>query len=347
MKTTIFQALALLCFTNTYAQVDNLSTVMFNSKTSTDNNNIIINDDDKSTFIAYFNKHIKDTNDYIYVLPLAVGGLHLNKETRTKCIFFNNNYYPINGEPTYKNWMPHHFKTGNYLLNRKYMVSPAWNFKFKDSNKTHQAFEYESILKAIQFHESWNYTNGVFQKKNILITTAHLDPFDKTKKGFFPEISIKTDLLNNKKTTLFKQNIKYDYMFNIDENGVQKNELDHILRKLINDVVDKKLSLEDINEKQLTYTKELLMEDRIIEMWDDKKNAPAINPDGTAVTIIEKSPYSLEDIVGVQFTEDWFFIDKEFGISKKVKSISLIVEKDNLETNKTENIILPFKIIFN
>lgn len=200
--------------------------------------------------------------------------------------------------------------------------------------------------------ENWSYSTNNFTKDDLTYVINYSDSISKNHL-----LTIKT---NDKKSPLkiFKNNIKYNFYYSHQKSNPSVNEkllyeklthkytginLETFYRftgQIVSDIINSKVKIYNLNGT------ELLLNSNISNSFSMPTVVNYSN-DSTTISVVSV-PYQIQDIVGYQFTEDWYITENKFHFIKKVKSISFLVKDygKNGELLSTPK-LLPFKIKFN
>lgn len=291
-------------------------------------------------------------------------------DDETEIVNTINNQYYLSIKKEYLKW----YQDGNfYLFNdtpkldkngEQYydeLGDPLFITTLEELDILKNIFSYNSI-------EKWNYSTNNFTKENLI------NEIEIISKGYDSSLYIKSFVTNKVKPhkekdslIVLQKNVTYNQLLSpyyrysdsnmthyeknqaiIDykdykANHIHKQQYQNFIRSLIKDLLENKLRLTDINKQKLCikfgYKSILNNIDTIAQYEIGEING---------YTIISNELH-LDDIIGIQFNEDWYLAKNQFDIVKKVNSISFLVKNVYPETGELlpEPKVLPFKIKFN
>lgn len=246
--------------------------------------------------------------------------------------------------------------TNNYIKANSEFLKPY----FGDRYNPIYIEDIENTKSMLSFNENWNYSNNKFTKES-LATGISKQVFGKDKK-FRGHMYVYTKIIkqNSIKNQLLKENVKYDFWFytyvmdkETEEciatckypnevkqaiieknsetiNGLSQFEIKSLLTPIITDIYTGKLKIYDTAGN-------IIETDKLDDFFSFKKRVKesSINEKGeifyeeNAKTKLINFSYKISDIIGINFTENWYFAKNQFDIIKEVTSISFIVNDYN------------------
>jgi hypothetical protein len=232
-------------------------------------------------------------------------------------------------------------------------------------------------LKLIETAESWIYKKGDFTKKSNINTLNIMVYDNENKPKALRSVYNKFLTKKSKKGKVFKENLSYNYIFHpllFDKKHLseisKKNSSDYIetiakknsehlneltdfevrgmLSRIIKDIYSGKLKTYDLNNKLLNINNiDNVFSETISVQNIDEEGEPMYDSEtGNEIMTIQKNSYKLSDIIGFNFTEDWYLAKNQFDIIKKVKRISFLVSTYNNNGERTGIKKLPCVIKF-
>lgn len=223
----------------------------------------------------------------------------------------------------------------------------------------------DSIVSGVTFYETWCFDaqKGIFRKDIHDFGLARSYPYpingyEKTIWGLKQLFDFEMPEYNQKNITksyLFKENVVYDvrfdgkeYIKHVYDEGLiaslilskfeyyivpsEKHKLLFMLFKSIKDG-NCQVFATDKNDKPTDEKIELADLQTCVFTTDTIQTKVFDNEEEQMEIIRAEKEFSLDDIIGFTFYEDWYLDVENFGLYKDIKGISLIIKMENPDIN--------------
>lgn len=341
-----------------------------------------LDNETKRKYLQYFFKHVMDSTDYLGNITENFDLLpSLDKQLISKT---NNNYYyselnysnpnRIENDSIYEIIdLPSYDEQGEWIMDENGdLITKAQKVKFSA----------DSVVKGIKIIEDWNYDDQKFIKTSKIISiwnVTHddqLHPIKKERYNFHVPVG------NNKRTKVipFMNDFSYDFLlypqwilkdiikdsmdlksndyeyrkhreestkkFDIKSHNLNQYEFSKLTQSIIKDCQENKLMLLDLTGEKIKYDSSLLSYYSSTPTYDTMTGDYVYDKNGNIIYKKQTNYYSMNDIIGFRFYEDWHLDKKQFNIIKKVNAISLIAYTFDDNGSITGYKTIPFKIKF-
>jgi hypothetical protein len=340
---------------------------------------ILFTPKEKQDFVNLYSKFSKDKKGTYSTLIVEVDDIISHKET-SKYIKTNNSYLePYNfkniSSPLSGDSIIEYTLIPKIDENGESVYDPETGDEIFIEIMTKKTLVNE--LKLIETAERWIYKKGDFTK-NSNINTLNIMVYDnENKPKALRSVYNKFLTKKSKKGKIFKENLSYNYIFhpllfdnkslteiakkndpNYVETIAKKNseyineltefEVKGMLSRIIKDIYSGKLKAYDLNNKPLNINSiDNVFSETISVQKIDEEGEPMYDSEtGNEIMTIQKNSYKLSDIIGFNFTEDWYLAKNQFDIIKKVNRISFLASTYNNNGERTGIKKLPCVIKF-
>lgn len=319
-----------------------------------------LSDNEKELLANYFFKKINDSSKIYFTeineLDKITDFKNPKELIKTKTDYFKTtkvtSSYKINKDSvSYYTYVPKIDEYGNQVYDKETGNEIFVKKLIKESIK--------DITASIITYEEWFLKGNKFIKTNKIIS-LNKQMFDYSyhiigTESFFNAVIQKKSKYS--KHTLFKKEVSYNFYFT-NNFSKQSNYFNRCIKSyytdiyklkkqlansLLENIYKNRLSVFDLNNNKLSIEKiDSLFTYKTIDFIYDSTGEIIKNK--TEKTYVS---YKINDIIGINFTEDWYLAKNQFDIIKEVKSITFIVndynEKGEIIGTKKLPCIIKFK----